>query len=727
MAFATARPYEVPAIIKKCRLNKACDASWWQQQLPVVATLAPQMAPPDIANTLWAAAKVPAKKSVAQLFKSFEPHIISQLPLYAPRDLATLAGAYAQASVSSHLVFPDIAAQIGVKAKTTNYEDFEPMDYVKLLHAYAKVRARAPSILSLGSALSPWVSHLYPRDVAGAVWALGHLSADAHIAEPFIQEALSTADKLNVVDVCNLAYGLAKMKSTRYLPAIADIAVPLLPMMEPHNVASLTWALGKARVLPEAFQAHIAREVSTYAVRDVIFVIQGMQAGGASVDTWAAVLPRIVELAPSMSRLDAVHIVPALPKCPDASLCVPVVDALDGLLQARLSPNDGIFVLQACSVLKLRPKCWDPIEKFLLAEFPGKISLAHWILCLSALNKDCDLFHAIVKELEKDRLWTGSFRDIVAMLQIDTIVTHVIWKTAADSFRLQVPKLPLNTQLLQGCIELVKRDYCTKEILGLVVGRLQRLTEPLGAAEIEMVGMLLEEVDLFDLSAWNVLVQSWEKLQPRPAEFLASCAKVHFRPDITLDWVQPVLTFPDLTRLLQVLVKLDYAHLIPWSKWLFCRHDQPLKTMALFLHATSFANGPIPPSVVEAFDALPRTEWDLFSAAQILTALLHWCPCILQLQRPQLKNMVALLGLAEKGAQKRDRLEDSDKGPWQLNQPVVHRVSLSQDRLQNDTQWEKQRDRLHHEVFDALAAVPLRKVLCEVQAGPYALDIVVYM
>jgi len=793
MVFSKALPHEVPAIIKKCRADKACDAQWWSAHLPAVAAFAPEMVPPDIAHTLWAIAKVPAKPAVARLFTAFEPTICADIKSYTPRELATVAGAYAQALVPSSKLFPVLATSVANYLKrhndkgssstsrsrsglnydedkpmrktgnmTTTTEnvsvegvDCEPTDYVKLLHAFAKVRHRSEcGIISLATEeLVPWISHLYPRDVATVIWALGHLGANASQSAPFINEAIAMghARRLNAVDVCNVAYGMGKMKAeAKDLKALGDIACKeaghkeshdnalsssdsdtttttpttrsnhkiLLHSMGANNIATLTWALGKSRALPgeleHHIQVHMMCPTAQYSILDVMFILQGLQAsGGGDSKTWSVVLEHVQRLAPKMRQMDAIHIIPALAKCPDSSLCYPVVTALDPLLHT-LKPRDGIFVLQALDVLKTKPACWDSIEASLLKSFPEKIPIAQWILCLSTLDEGSDLRRAIIEELEKDLLWTGEFRNIVSILLIEHISNLDVWKTAAEAFRLQAPKLPLSYHMLQVCVSLVKRNYYASEIIGLVMERLPRISDPLGVAELEMVGQLLEQVEVFDLNAWNAAVRSWEKLDPRPSEFLASCAKVQFRPDITLDWVKPSLSFDERCHLLQVLVKLDYASQIPWSYWLPSTNDisltenaASLKTFAFFLHATCFfTHMPWSREVMKVFSSLPLKEWDLYSAAQVLTALIHWQPHFHSRTLGELRNIVAILDFAEKGASKRQRYDDGRR---------------------REGTWETQRAHFSHTVFDALTAAPIRQVFSEVQAGPYGIDIVVYL
>jgi len=730
MAFSKALPHEIPELIKKYARNPKNDAKFWTQHLPAVSLVAPKMLPSDVAHTLWAIAKLPAKPTVQKVFQDLEPFWSTEehLSKFMPRELGTIAGAYAQANIKSWShVFPQLAERIKrfrADESTRETVDFEPMDCVKLLHAFAKVRAHGVAAATMREfaleELTQWIDHLYPRDVASVIWALGHLGASAEQSATFIEHALhlGSEGRLNAVDICNVAYGMGKMKvSSEQLNTIGTLALNHLESMSPNNIATLVWAIGKSMRdtgMPPSLRQAIERGSSKYTILDAMFVLQGLVASGdLSYSTWAAILYRLQELAPTLKEMDVVHIVPALVKCPDPALCPPLIEALHPKL-VDLKPKDSIFVLHAFSTLKLRPPSWDVIEASLQKIPLEKVPVTLRILCLSALSEKSSVVRKIIiDDLEQDILWTGEFRNVVSVLTIDHITDEPIWNMAVKSFRLQAPKLPLTFHMLKACDVLVKRDFHKAEIIALMTERLSRRTTPLSVAELELAALLLEQVDVFDLNAWAEVTRSWALLKPRPPEFLASCAKVHYRPDITLDWVQSPKSFEECVLLLQVLVKLDYSFQIPWHQLILhisTRETVPLRSLGLFLHTTCFApyTSFIQQRILEVFQRLPVQEWDLFSAAQILTALVHWQPIFSSLHLEQLRRIAQLLPYAEKGATKRERID---------SQSTSHRGK--------STTWESQRPQLAHGVFEALEDIPLREVRGEVQAGPYAIDLVV--
>jgi hypothetical protein len=141
--------------------------------------------------------------------------------------------------------------------------------------------------LSLAIELSTRIEEMTPEDTTQTIWALGKLDVnDKLLMGSFIERALSLAPSMNIVEISNILWGMAK---TRYKDrkAIAVMANRLMDSdmrIPPRVAASCLYAFGRLRYRDEELYSRLARtminsieDVNTQSITNSLWSFRTMR------------------------------------------------------------------------------------------------------------------------------------------------------------------------------------------------------------------------------------------------------------------------------------------------------------------------------------------------------------------------------------------------------------------------------------------------------------------
>jgi len=213
-----------------------------------------------------------SRLALSQLFESLGVHLLSSAQL-APADVSRAIHAYAKASYVGDIGIFDNLAQVMV----SRLDDYTARQITQSLWACGKMMTwevdnqfdepgihqgtEEPELppyfgpaVAMAEELASRSNELSTKDVAQALWALGHLRAGrADIVTPLAQRAKTMSAKFNTRETANILWALGKMYSKDY-DAVYSLTRRFSVIVEgqkhptPQEAANILYALARLNI-----------------------------------------------------------------------------------------------------------------------------------------------------------------------------------------------------------------------------------------------------------------------------------------------------------------------------------------------------------------------------------------------------------------------------------------------------------------------------------------------